>query len=350
MTVDQLTRADGLRAARTPFVLATVVRAERPTSARPGDRAIVLADGTIEGFVGGACAAATLRAQSAALLQAGTGRPPEGATSVLLRITPGPGPDPDAGPTPPGLVVVDNPCLSGGTLEIFLEAVVPPPLVHVFGESPIARALVEVATAAGYQARATADPADPVPADATGVVVASHGHDEEPVLRAGLAAGVPYLALVASPKRGAAALAELGLSAAEAARVSTPAGMDIGARTPGEVAVSILAELVYTRGATPPAGPPESQEPAAPAQSGTPSASSAPTGPPETPESQEPAAPAQSGTPSASSAPTEVDPVCGMSVAAVPASLSLEHAGRTWYFCAAGCRRAFVADPARYGA
>jgi xanthine dehydrogenase accessory factor len=243
---------------------------------------------------------------------------------VLLRITPGPGPDPDAGPTPPGLVVVDNPCLSGGTLEIFLEAVVPPALVHVFGESPIARALVEVATAAGYQARATADPADPVPADATGVVVASHGHDEEPVLRAGLAAGVPYLALVASPKRGAAVLAELGLSAAEAARVSTPAGMDIGARTPGEVAVSILAELVYTRGAAP-----------------------APTGPPE---SQEPAAPAQPGTPSASSAPTEVDPVCGMSVAAVPASLSLEHAGRTWYFCAAGCRRAFAADPARYGA
>lgn len=71
MSLDIFARADGLRAARIPFVLATVVRAERPTSARPGDRAVILADGTIEGFVGGACAAATLRAQSAALLHAG---------------------------------------------------------------------------------------------------------------------------------------------------------------------------------------------------------------------------------------------------------------------------------------
>jgi xanthine dehydrogenase accessory factor len=287
-------RADGLRARRVPYVLATVVRAERPTSAVPGDRAIVLGDGTVDGFVGGACAAATLRAQSLEVLRAGRSR--------LLRITPA-----TAGAEPvepaPGLVVVDNPCLSGGTLEIFLEAVVPPPLVQVFGDAPIARALVEVGAAAGYDLRAGTDPAAPVPPDAAAVVVASHGHDEEPVLRAALAAGVPYIALVASPKRGAAVLAGLD---ADADRVRSPAGLDIGARTPGEVAVSILGELVSVRGAPPPANPTDRAEEA-------------------------------------------VDPVCGMTVAAVPASLSAEHSGRTWYFCAPGCRAAFLAAPDRYG-
>jgi xanthine dehydrogenase accessory factor len=290
MSIDLLTRADGLRAQRIPFVLATVVRAERPTSAQPGDRAIVFGDGSVEGFVGGACAASTLRTQSAALL-AGAAEP-----SVLLRITPGPA---AAGPAPPGTVTVDNPCLSGGTLEIFLEAVMPATLVHVFGDTPIARGLVTVGAAAGYDVAAVTDPAATIPAGTAAVVVASHGHDELPVLRAALAAEVPYVALVASPKRGAAVLAELG---ERSGRVKTPAGLDIGARTPGEVAVSILAELVSRHPAVPPAPAPE----------------------------------------------TAVDPVCGMAVAVTPASLSYPHAGRRWYFCGTGCRDAFAADPARY--
>jgi xanthine dehydrogenase accessory factor len=289
MRIDLLARADGLRAGRVPFVLATVVRAERPTSARPGDRAIVHGDGTVEGFVGGACAATTLRAQSAALLAG------EGSGTTLLRITP----TPEPGPAAPGTVVVDNPCLSGGTLEIFLEAVMPSTLVHVFGETPIARALAAVGEAAGYEVRRTTDPGQPVPEGAAAMVVASHGHDEQPVLRAALAAGVPYVALVASPKRGAAVLAELGEGAD---RVKTPAGLDIGAREPGEVAVSILAELVSRR-VTTPAGPP---------------------------------------------AQTAIDPVCGMTVAVSPASMRYEHAGRSWYFCGTGCQTAFAADPHQY--
>jgi xanthine dehydrogenase accessory factor len=286
MSIELLARADGLRAQRVPFVLATVVRAERPTSARPGDRAIVLADGTIEGFVGGACAATTLRTQSAVLLAGEAG-----GTTTLLRITPVPE------PPAPGVVIVDNPCLSGGTLEILLEAVMPTTLVYVFGETPIARALAAVGQAAGYEIRRTTDPAAPVPDGAAAVVVASHGHDEQPVLRAALAAGVPYVALVASPKRGAAVLAELGEQG-----VKTPAGLDIGAREPGEVAVSILAELISREVAAPPAAAPQ----------------------------------------------TAVDPVCGMTVTVSPASLSYQHAGRTWYFCAPGCRTAFVAEPDRY--
>jgi xanthine dehydrogenase accessory factor len=298
MSIDLLARADGLRRDRVPFVLATVVRAERPTSARPGDRALVLSDGAIDGFVGGACATSTLRAQCAQLLRTGG--------STVLRITPAAESGQHGQPVPSGTVVVDNPCLSGGTLEILLEAVMPAALLYVFGDTPIARALAEVGGAAGYDVRTGIDPGALVPADAVAAVVVSHGHHEIEVLRAALAASVPYVALVASPKRGAAVLAELALPSADTDRVKTPAGLDIAAHTPGEIAVSILAELISRRVTAVPATPPE---------------------------------PA-----------TAVDPVCGMSVAVSPHSMSYEHAGRTWYFCAAGCRAAFAADPARYTA
>ena len=119
-----------------PYVHARVVLAEKPTSARPGDEAIVLADGTIDGFVGGECAESTVRSHALALLDSGE--------SVVLRISPTPE-DPC-----PGKVTAHNPCLSGGTLEIFLEPHRPAPLLAVFGDSPIARALVAVGTAAGF--------------------------------------------------------------------------------------------------------------------------------------------------------------------------------------------------------
>jgi xanthine dehydrogenase accessory factor len=305
-SLDLFARAGGLRAQRSPFVLATVVRAERPTSAKPGDRAVILPDGTIEGFVGGACAESTVRTQSLQLLRTGE--------STLLRITPT-----SAGDRPAidGITVVDNPCLSGGTVDIFLEAVVPAPLVHVFGDTPIARALAEVGAAAGYAVATSTDPTSPIPPDATAVVVASHGQDEESVMRAAVRADVPYVALVASRKRGAAVLAELDLPADLAGRVRSPAGLDIGARRPGDVALSILAEIVQVRAAEPPVAEVAS-------------------------------APAMRQLKVVDLA-TALDPVCGMRVAVSPASFHLEHGGRTWYFCAAGCRAAFVADPARYG-
>src|SRR5688500_11249796 len=118
-------RVDALRSSRTPFVLATVVRAERPTSAKPGDRAVVLPDGTMEGFVGGSCAESTVRSQGMRLLAIGE--------STLLRITP----TETSETMTEGLVTVGNPCLSGGTLEIFLEAMFPPKLVCVHGDGPV---------------------------------------------------------------------------------------------------------------------------------------------------------------------------------------------------------------------
>lgn len=287
-------RADRLQADRIPFVHARVVLAERPTSAKPGDEAIVLADGTIEGFVGGQCALATLRAQGLAVL--------ERRECTLLRIAPRPEPD------QPGKVVVHNPCQSGGTLEIFMEPVLPAPLIRVLGTTPIGVALTSLGDALGYdmQPWEAGSVTDLAATDA--VVVASHGNGEEVVLESAIKSGVPYVGLVASRKRGAAVLASLDLTDAERSRVHTPAGLDIGARTAEEVALSILAEVISSRTAEPRAAS------------------------------------------AASPIATAVDPVCHMDVAMVTSSLHADVDGTTYWFCCQGCLDRFVANPAAFAA
>ena len=294
---DLSARAGELRAARVPFVHARVVLAERPTSAKPGDEALVLADGTMEGFVGGTCAESTVRDLSLTLLDTGE--------KVIVRITPVAEDTPaDPAGAPSGRVVVHNPCLSGGTLEVFLDPNVPQTLVVVVGHAPIAEAVVAVGVQLGYAARAYDGD---IPADTAAVVVASHGRGEERAIAAALEAGVPYVGLVASAKRGRAVLDAMDLPAALREKVRTPAGIDIGARTPGEVAVSVLAEIIAAR--------PQAARPAVAV-----------------------ARPAAAG----------VDLVCGMTVAAGADALHLEHAGQIVWFCGSGCMQAFLADPAMY--
>jgi xanthine dehydrogenase accessory factor len=292
-------RADELRAARTPFVVATVVRAQRPTSVHSGDAALVLGDGTIEGFVGGACAEQSVRLHALRALETGE--------ALLLRILPG---DDDA-PAVEGAVTVQNPCLSGGSLEIFLEPMLAPPRVVVVGETPIADAVVRLGSELDL-ATEQAWPGDELePADGDlAVVVAAHGRDELRALRRALEGGVPYVGLVASRVRGAAVAAELRAEGIDADRLETPAGLDIGARTPEEIALSILARIVAVRRGEQHVG----VRMVAP----------------------EPAA------------PTAVDPVCGMAVAAVSGAPQVEHDGRTVYFCCDGCRATFEQDPARF--
>lgn len=288
-------KAEQLQADRVPFVHARVVLAERPTSAKPGDEAIVLADGTIEGFVGGQCALATLRAQGLAVL--------ESRETMLLRIAPSPEPD------QPGRTIVHNPCQSGGTLEIFMEPVLPAPLVRILGTTPIAASLARVGAALGYDMESWDSGCCEGTPDLTttdAVVVASHGNGEEAVLEAAVKSGVPYIGLVASRKRGAAVLASLDLTDEQKEHIRTPAGMDIGARTAEEVALSILAEVIAQR-------------------TGEPRAMAAP-----------------------SSVQTAVDPVCHMDVVMVPTSLHAEVDGETWWFCCQGCLDRFVANPAAF--
>jgi xanthine dehydrogenase accessory factor len=280
---EQARRADELSAAREPFVTAMVVRAQRPSSVTAGDCGIVLRDGTIEGFVGGACAETSVRLHAMRVLE--TGEP------LVLRIVPGS----LSAAAEEGAVTIENPCLSGGALEIFLEPVLPLPRVLVVGATPVALALRSVGSSVGY------DVSD-VAGDEIAVVVASHGRDEEEALESALLGGVPYVGLVASRRRGAAVLDELRsrgrVSSDDVARVRTPAGLDIGARTAEEIALSILAEIVSVRRA----------QPAVPASA--------------------------------------VDPICGMEVVAASPSRSVEHDGATVWFCGDGCKRAFEADVA----
>jgi xanthine dehydrogenase accessory factor len=303
-------RAAELRRDRVPFVHARVVRAERPTSAKPGDEAVVLPDGTIEGFVGGACAESTVRAQGLSLLDSGE--------SLLLRISPSGDPGGPGAAEPEGTLTVVNPCLSGGTLEIFLEPVIPAPTIAVHGESPIAAALAALAERVGFEVLENAGDAVGGEAGAppAAVVVASHGRNEEGVLEAAVRAGVPYIGLVASRKRGEAVVAALALDDAQRASVHTPAGLDIGARTPREVALSILAEIVARR-------------PRPSGTAGSPTASGSSAEPAPTPE-------------------VVTDLVCGMSVVTDDAALHLDHAGTRYWFCGTGCLRAFAADPSAY--
>jgi xanthine dehydrogenase accessory factor len=229
-------RADALDTERVPYVCATVVRAGRPASVQPGASALVLGDGTIEGFVGGHCAEPSVRLHALRVME--TGEP------LLLRIEPGNG----EGAAIEGAVTVHNPCISGGALEIFLEPHLPAPRMQVIGDTPIADALAELARGLGYEIGGESS------ADDIALIVASHGRDEEDALCAALGAGVPYVGLVASRRRGKAVVESLEVSDEDKARVHTPAGLDIGARTPEEIALSILAQIVATRRAhtTPP--------------------------------------------------------------------------------------------------
>lgn len=294
MTHRMTARAAELTSARVPFVHATVVRAKEPTSARPGDDAVILGDGTIEGFVGGHCAQGAVRTAALAAL--------EGGDPVLLRVLPD---GEEHFPDSPSAQVVVNPCLSGGALEIFLEPLLPAPLVVVVGDTPITSALTVMAAALGFACRQV-PPGEPPPG-ATAVVVASHGTGETESIRSALDAGVPFVGLVASRRRGAALLEEMGLPDGARARVRTPAGLDIGARTAEEIALSILAEIVravrvegVTAGSTPA---------------------------PET--------------------VSAIDPVCGMTVVVGPHTPHLVDGNGEHWFCASGCRDRYAARERR---
>jgi xanthine dehydrogenase accessory factor len=331
-------RAEELTRRREPFVRATVVRAQHPTSARAGDTALVLAGGTIEGFVGGNCVEASVRDYGLRTLASGE--------PLLLRVMPG---EPVRNQEE-GAVTVANPCLSGGSVEIFLQPQLPAPRIVVVGASPIAQALAALGSVLGYEPElVSGSAAEPRPDDAA-LIVASHGREEEAALTAALKASVPYVALVASGRRGNDVLASLDVDEELRSRVHCPAGLALGARTPEETALAILAELVSERAAAA-AG----VRPATVPDGGEPTSDSGPSdsGPAEPGPGESGAAgpgPGESGAaePSPAEPVTALDPVCGMTVPAIHATLHVEHAGSTVYFCSAGCRATFLKDPEHY--
>jgi xanthine dehydrogenase accessory factor len=300
--------AADLQRRREPFVLATVVRCEAPTSAKPGAKALVHADGRVEGWVGGACAEPVLVREALKALRDGRPR------LVGLYGEGGRGP----GRTE-GILDYAMTCHSGGTLEIYVEPYLPTPQLVLVGHGPVIEALETLGRAAGYSLV-------PLP-DATAwsrletlalgrrasVVVATHADSDEDALERVLRSEAGYVSLVASRKRTTAILGRLsqrGVAADRLGRLKAPAGLDLGAVTPMEIAISILAEIVqHHRSAKTVEAEPAVDAPAL----------------------------------------TEgIDPICGMTVEIATARYRSEVGERTIYFCCLSCKETFDRDPQRY--
>lgn len=283
-----------------PFVEATVVRAQRPTSVQPGDSALILPDGTIEGFVGGVCTEDGVRTHALAVL--------ERNEPLLLRVLPGNAYEATLEPdSQEGAVTVTNPCLSGGGVEIFLQPHQVPAVIVVIGDTPVARSLVDVGHAIGVTVHRydRTEQALPLPAGTRAVVAASHGRGELEVLTEALRAEIPYIGLVASKRRGESVLAAMTMQGSS--RISTPAGLPLGAQTPAETALAIHAEIITKSRVE-----------------------------------QIPTREAEAIVPTVSSSEA-IDPICGMTVRVTDASLTATANGRQAFFCGSGCRDAWPA-------
>jgi xanthine dehydrogenase accessory factor len=322
MRADLLRRAAELERSGVAFAIATVVRREPASSAQVGNTALIEESGAFHGWLGGSCIRPSVVREAVAAIAAASPR--------LVSLTPDPHAD-----RRPGVTALPMTCHSGGSVDIFIEPLVPAARLLVFGVSPAAQALARLAVVLGYavdaidpEAERSAFPdADRVleslPASEAAVrpesqrqrlfaVVATLGqHDEDAALQA-LGVAPAYLGVIASRKRFAQiadTLLKRGVSPAALALITNPAGIDIGARTPEEIALSILAEIVQVRQALP--------------------------------------ALAENTPAPAAAAASDRDPVCGMTVSP-DAKHRAEHAGRTYYFCCGGCREQFLAAPERY--
>jgi xanthine dehydrogenase accessory factor len=299
------------------FALATVVWRQGPSSSKPGSRAIITADGHLDGWIGGACAEPAVIREAKQVIADGNAR-------LLLLGSP----DQFGAAVPEGMTVVPISCQSEGALEIYIEPVLPVPHLVIVGGSPMAHTLAELAGALGWRTDRW-DPEDFTAArggkqwadERSMVVVATQGHGDEDMIERAVAIGPAYLGLVASRRRGEAVLgylAERGVSKDQLDRVHAPAGLDLGKTTHEEMAVAILAELVQLRASGALAGVP------------------APRAEPD----REPGRELKMA--------EAVDPVCGMTVMASASSMPAEYDGSTYYFCCAGCHQKFSENPDAY--
>ena len=318
---DILTLAAELRKRGEPFALATVVRCERPTSAKPGAKALIRPDGRVAGWVGGACAEPVVAREALAALR-------DGQPRLVVLVGDG-GRDPAR---TEGVVHFPMTCHSGGTLEIYVEPFLPKALLVLVGHGPVIETLATLGETAGHavsvlSADATAALRDLSLGPTSSVVVATHGDDDEQALTRVLATPAGYVSLVASRKRAGAIVETLrrrGVPAEQLARLKAPAGLDIGAVTPEEIAVSILAEIIQARRHLAAASLAPGAAAAARAEASA---------------SREAPALAEAK-----------DPICGMTVEVATARHQSDWAGRSVYFCCRHCKETFDAEPARYAA
>ena len=307
-----------------PFVLATVVRREAPSSAQVGDSALITAAGTFHGWLGGSCTQPTVVRQALAALSQRKAR--------LIALMPNPEFDRRSGVT-----ALPMTCHSGGTVDIYIEPVMPAARLVVLGASPTAQAMARIAHVLGWTVEAV-DPeadramfpeADRVVASLEGLesrrrsrqerdrlytVVATLGGADEQAVRAALSLEPSYIGVIASRKRFGQmreALLAGGVPPEKIEQIRSPAGLDIRAVTPEEIALSVLCEMVQLDRA-------RQGEVSEPTVVG-----------PTTEEDR--------------------DPVCGMTVSVDAAGYHAVMGDHTIHFCSASCRDRLMADPERYG-
>ena len=320
-TAELLALAHELLVRDAPFALATVVRCERPTSAKPGSKAIIRRDGTVSGWVGGSCAEPVVVKEALGAIE-------DGEPRFLVLVGKG---GPSLGRTD-GVREYTMSCHSGGTLEIFVEPVLPKPALVLVGSGPVVETLATLAAAAHF-AVTIVEPEAPAPAGLAGtqvvgdlasvavtlrtaIVVATHGRFDEDALEAALRSEADYVSLVASPTRARVVVESLRARAIpddRLRRLKAPAGLDLGAVTPEEIAVSILAEIVARRRRPDLAVAPEAAPPAA-------------------------------------ASTTARDPVCGMTVTIATARHRSEAPDGRVYFCCGGCKQRYDREPGRFAA
>jgi xanthine dehydrogenase accessory factor len=305
-----------LRQAGEPFVLATVVWCERPTSAKPGAQTLIRANGESTGWIGGSCTQPVVLREALRMLR-------EGSEPYLLRL----------GTTESATSIARNDvrtfpmsCTSGGVLDIYMEPHLPLPQLLLIGDSPVIAALRQLAPVLDFAVTqvSSVDLSQTRIDERTYILVASHGQYDEEALEQALRSSACYVGMVASRKRGEACrkyLRESGLSVAQIERLKVPAGLDVGAVTPEEIAASILAELVQVR-----RGKAGSSEHAAIAL--------------EEGQSQLHDVVAV--------VETAIDPVCGMIVEIATARHRSTYDGRDFYFCCPACKRQFERNPQEY--
>ena len=311
-----LSKASELLANHESFAIAVVVRYEAPISGKPGNKAIIFADGKIWGWIGGGCAQPVVVKEALKALRDGQPR--------LIRISP-------SSPPEQGIVDYTMTCHSGGTLDIYIEPVLPKPHILILGRSPVAVALARLSKAINYAVSIAAPQAererfpdcDHIRADLdlsqikitpqTFVVVSTQGQHDEEALENALGSEASYVAFVASKVKAAKILdylKERGLSSTRLGQLKAPAGLDIHASSPEEIAVSILAEIIQ--------------------------------------ENRSGMAKQKREVERAVARQEAKDPICGMMVDIDEARHKSEFRGNAFYFCCAGCKQKFDKQPEQY--
>lgn len=317
MNRELLELAADLSRRHQPFLVATVVWARGPSSGKRGSSAVIQSDGAVTGWIGGACAEPVVIREAREAMADGKSR--------LLFLGP---PDDVNELDRPDVVSVPISCTSEGALEVFLEPMLPQPHLVAVGRSPAVSTLSQLAGALDWRVTVVDDGGDATDhpdagevvttlsfsddlGPSTAIVVATQGHYDEPALEAALATEAGYIGLVASAKRAETVIGYLkdrGIPDEQLARITAPAGIDLGHIQHREIGISVLAQLVAMRAKGAIAG----------------------------------------GVPMEERAHTAIDPVCHMEVDIASAKWITEHAGETYYFCAPGCKTAFEKDPASY--